>query len=168
MLQEIIRDETDTQHGRYLTFYLGEEVFGIEIRYVTEIVGIQEISVLPESPDYVKGVINLRGKIIPVTDMRLRINKKEVPYTDRTCIIVIDILDTKAGLIVDQVEEVAVIADDSIVAPPDFHTGCQNRFIGGIGKDGDNIRLLLDCEKLFKADEIESLQAIKEETCSKI
>jgi purine-binding chemotaxis protein CheW len=161
MLQEITINETDTQHGKFLTFSLGKEVFGIEILYVTGIVGIQKVTDLPESPDYVKGIINLRGKIIPVIDMRLRFRKKAVPYTDRTCIIVIDILDMTVGLIVDQVDEVITIPDESIVPPPEFRTGFKNRYIKGIGKVGDDIRLLLDCERLFRDEEIETLNQIK-------
>ena len=162
MLEEVNLDEADTQHGKFLTFLLEKEAFGIEIRYVTEIVGIQKINDLPESPDYVKGIINLRGKVIPVIDMRLRFKKESASYTDRTCIIVVDIFDMSVGLIVDQVDEVVAISDESIVAPPDFRTGFQNRYIKGIGKAGDNIRLLLDCERLFRNEEIETLNRIKE------
>lgn len=161
MLETVHQDETNAQHGKYLTFLLGKEAFGIEIRYVTEIVGIQEINDLPEAPDYVKGIINLRGKIIPVIDMRLRFKKEAVPYTDRTCIIVIDIMDTAVGLIVDRVVEVVIISDEFIVPPPDFRTGFQNRYIKGIGKSDENIRLLLDCERLFRDEEIETLNQIR-------
>lgn len=104
----------------------------------------------------------MRGKIIPVIDMRLRFRKKSVPYTDRTCIIVIDILDMTVGLIVDQVDEVITIPDESIVPPPEFRTGFKNRYIKGIGKVCDDIRLLLDCERLFRDEEIETLNQIKE------
>ena len=161
-LQKITMDETDTQHGKFLAFELGKEAFGIEIRYVTEIVGIQKINNLPESPDYVKGIINLRGKIIPVIDLRLRFRKEAMSYTDRTCIVVIDILDTAIGIIVDCVDEVVTITDESIVPPPNYRTGLQNRYIKGIGKAGDDIRLLLDCERLFRDEEIETLNQIKE------
>lgn len=159
-VRKIDLGETDTQQGKFLTFFLGDEVFGIEIKYVTEIVGLQKINRLPEAPDFVKGIINLRGKIIPVIDMRLRFKKEETAYTDRTCIIVVEINDVTVGLIVDQVEEVANIADESIVPPPDLRMGFQNRFIKGIGKVKDGIRLLLDCERLFKEDEMETINRI--------
>jgi purine-binding chemotaxis protein CheW len=137
-------------------------MFGIEIRFVTEIVGLQKINDIPECPDYVKGIINLRGKIIPVIDMRLKFKKNQVEYDDRTCIIVIDIQKITVGLIVDNVDEVVNIPDASIVPPPSFRTGFQSRYIKGIGKSGDDIRLLLDCELLFADDEIETLNEIKE------
>ena len=90
-------DAEDTQHGRFLTFQLGNEIFGIEISYVTEIIGMQEITAVPEVPAYIKGIINLRGKIIPLIDVRLKFHKEEAPYNDRTCIIVININDVSAG-----------------------------------------------------------------------
>jgi purine-binding chemotaxis protein CheW len=161
MLAEITQDEEDTQHGKYLTFALGTEVFGIEIRFVTEIVGLQKISDIPESPDYVKGIINLRGEIIPVIDMRLKFKKSSAEYTDRTCIIVINIEKITVGLIVDNVDEVVTIPDTSIVPPPSYRTGFQNRYIKGIGKSGEDIRLLLDCERLFIDEEIQTLNQIK-------
>lgn len=161
MLKEICRDEADTQHGRFLTFYLGKEVFGIEISYVTQIIGLQKIDRLPDSPDYVKGIINFRGKIIPVIDMCLRLKEKSKPYTDRTCIIVTDIMDAAVGFIVDMVDEVVTIADESIVPPPRLGTGFHSGFIKGIGRDGDSIRLLLDCKQLFHAEEIETFKKIE-------
>lgn len=143
-------DALDAQRGKYLTFVIGKETFGIEIRYVTEIVGMQQICTLPDTPAYVKGIVNLRGKIIPVIDMRLRFGKEEAPYTDRTCIVVVDLPGVTAGLIVDCVEEVASIPDESISAPPDTRSGFQSRFLRGIGKTDDGVRLLLDCERIFQ------------------
>ena len=164
MLEEVDLTEEDTQHGKFLTFMLGEEVFGIEIRYVTEIIGIQKINELPETPDFAKGIINLRGEVVPVIDMRLRLKKEATDYTGRTCIIVIDILDMPVGLIVDRVNEVATIPDSSIVPPPDYRTGFQNRYIKGIGKINEEIRLLLDCERLFKSEELQSLNEMAKES----
>jgi purine-binding chemotaxis protein CheW len=150
--------EEDTQKGKFLTFALGNEVYGIEIRYVTEIIGIQLITEVPEVPDYVKGIINLRGKIIPVIDVRLKFRKEAMEYDDRTCIIVIDIRNMSVGLIVDHVSEVLVIPDEGIVPPPDAKTGFNNRYIKGIGKVGGDIKLLLECEKLLTDEEVESLE----------
>lgn len=161
-IEEAIETKDDTQHGRYLTFKLENEVFGIEIGFVTEIVGLQKINDIPESPDYVRGIINLRGEIIPVIDMRLKFKKSLSEYTDRTCIIVIGINNFTVGLIVDNVDEVISIPDKSIVPPPSYRTGFQNKHIKGIGKTEDGIRLLLDCDKLFAEDEIQTINQIKE------
>ena len=151
---------SDTQHDRYLTFLLDKEAFGIEISYVTEIVGLQKISPLPESSVYVKGIVNLRGSIIPVIDMHLRLKKGEVPYTDRTCIIVVRISEILVGLIVDSVDEVLLIDGQNIVPPPDSRFGYQRKYIKGIGKSGEKIHLLLDCEMMFKDEELESFNQI--------
>jgi purine-binding chemotaxis protein CheW len=145
----IISDDEDTMLGKYLTFQLGTEIFGIAIKFVTEIIGIQSITFVPEVPKFVKGIINLRGKIIPVIDMRLKFNKPSVDYDDRTCIIVIDFNETSIGLIVDCVSEVLNIGDDKIVPPPSYKAGVQNKYIKGIGKVGDTIKLLIDCEKII-------------------
>ncbi len=149
--------EEDTLKGRYLTFLLGNESYGIEVRYVTEIIGLQAITEIPELPEYVRGIINLRGKIIPVMDVRLRFKKEPKDYNDRTCVIVVDINDISIGLIVDTVSEVITILEDDIVEPPEMNTGFSNRYIKNIGKYGDEVKLLLDCEKLLTADELESL-----------
>jgi purine-binding chemotaxis protein CheW len=150
--------EEDTQHGRYLTFELGSEAFGLEISHVTEIVGMQPITPIPESQAYVKGVINLRGKIIPVIDVRLRFGRECAEYDDRTCIIVVDILGTSVGLIVDCVAEVITIDDANIVPPPDYRSGVNTRYIKAIGKVGCDVKLLLDCEKLFRDEELAALE----------
>jgi purine-binding chemotaxis protein CheW len=153
-------EQEDTQLGRFLTFTLGEEDFGIEIRFVTEIIGMQSISSLPEVPDYIRGIVNLRGKIIPVIDMRLKFQKEAARYTDRTCIIVIDTGMFSVGLIVDHVTEVMTIEDDQIVPPPDMRTGIQNRYLKGIGKADGHVKLLLDCEMLFAENEVKNITSI--------
>lgn len=153
MIQQTMMEE-DTQKGKFLTFPLGREVYGIEIRYVTEIIGIQPITEVPEMPDYVMGIINLRGKIIPVMDVRLRFKKEPKDYNDRTCVIVVEIHDNSIGLIVDGVSEVTNIAEEEIVPPPQIHGEVQNHFINGIGKAGTDVKLLLDCEKLLCDGEV--------------
>ncbi|MBU3099470.1 MULTISPECIES: chemotaxis protein CheW [Clostridium] len=155
VLDEIIETAEDTQKGKFLTFYVGKESYGIEIKFVTEIIGIQEITEVPELPNYVKGIINLRGKIIPVVDVRLRFKKEPKEYNDRTCIIVIDIKGISVGLIVDNVSEVINIEDSNIVPPPDIKTSFNNQYIRGIGKVEDEVKLILDCDKLLNDDEIE-------------
>jgi purine-binding chemotaxis protein CheW len=159
-IKEEMEEEEDTLKGRFLTFSLESQVFGIEIKYVTEIIGIQPITEMPEVPAYVKGIINLRGKIIPVIDVRLKFQKEPVEYNDRTCIVVVDIENISVGLIVDNVAEVMTIGDENIVPPPDYKIGFQNRYIKGIGKVGTDVKLLLDCNRLLGEDEIEDLNQI--------
>lgn len=157
IVENTIEMEEDTQKDRYLTFSLGNENYGIEIKYVIEIIGIQSITEIPELPEYVKGIINLRGKIIPVLDVRLRFKKKPKDYNDRTCVIVVDIKDVSVGLIVDRVAEVITISEDDIVEPPQMNQGFNNRYIKKIGKIGSEVKLLLDCEKLLSENELEDL-----------
>ncbi|GAE87691.1 chemotaxis protein CheW [Acetivibrio straminisolvens] len=156
-LENVLEYEEDTQKGKYLTFLIGKEVYGIEIKYVTEIIGIQQITEVPELPEYIKGIINLRGKIIPVLDVRLRFKKEPMEYNDRTCIVVVDINDVSVGLIVDSVAEVISIPEENIVPPPEANTGFSNRYIKEIGKVGDEVKLLLDCNKLLNDEECENL-----------
>lgn len=160
-MADIVKDyldiEEDTQKGRYLTFSLDKESYGIEIKYVTEIIGIQAITTIPEIPQYVKGIINLRGKIIPVMDVRLRFKKEPKDYNDRTCVIVVDIKDLSIGLIVDNVSEVLTINEQDIVDPPQMNKGLHNRYIKKIGKVGNDVKLLLDCDMLLTEEELEDL-----------
>lgn len=146
----------DTQKGKFLTFSLGTEFYGIEIKYVTEIVGLQAITEIPEMPEYIKGIINLRGKIIPLMDVRLRFKKPFREYDDRTCIVVIDIREIPIGLIVDSVSEVISIPDEEIVAPPNVYKD-GNKYIKGIGKVENDVKLLLDSDKLLNDVEVEDL-----------
>jgi len=157
VFEDNVELEEDTQKGRYLTFLIGKETYGIEIRFVTEIIGIQAITEIPELPEYIKGIINLRGKIIPVMDIRLRFKKEPREYNDRTCVIVVDISDVSIGLIVDSVAEVLAISDEDVVEPPQMNKGFNNRYIKNIGKAGNDVKLLLDCEKLLTEDELTSL-----------
>lgn len=161
MTQEFLEQEEDTQKGKFLTFLLGNEFYGIEIRYVTEIIGIQAITGVPELPEYVKGIINLRGKIIPVIDVRLRFKKPFREYNDRTCVIVVDIKDASVGLIVDSVSEVLSIPDGDIVSPPEVSKGFSNRYIKGIGKVGSEVKLVLDCDKLLSDNELDAFDVIR-------
>ncbi len=148
--------EEDTQKGKFLTFSIGEEFYGIDIMFVTEIVGIQPITVIPELPDYIKGIINLRGKIIPVMDARLKFKKPEREYNDRTCIIVIDVSELSIGVIVDAVSEVLTITDENIVPPPSLN-GVGRKYIKGVGKCGEKVTLLIDCDKLLNDNELAEL-----------
>jgi purine-binding chemotaxis protein CheW len=157
---DFAEQEEDTLKGKYLIFSMGDELYGIEIRYITEIIVIQPITVVPEMPQYIKGITNLRGKIIPVMDARLRFKKEVREYDDRTCIIVLDSNDISTGLIVDSVSEVIAIADEDIASPPDINHG-GIKYIKGIGKTDGKVELLLDCNKLLSDDEVELLSSVK-------
>jgi purine-binding chemotaxis protein CheW len=157
---DFAEQEEDTLKGKYLIFSMGDELYGIEIRYITEIIVIQPITVVPEMPQYIKGITNLRGKIIPVMDARLRFKKEVREYDDRTCIIVLDSNDISTGLIVDSVSEVIAIADEDIAPPPDINHG-GIKYIKGIGKTDGKVELLLDCNKLLSDDEVELLSSVK-------
>jgi purine-binding chemotaxis protein CheW len=157
LVESTIEMEEDTQKNRFLTFSLGRESYGIDIKYVIEIIGIQSITTIPELPEYVKGIINLRGKIIPVIDVRLRFKKEANEYNDRTCVIVVDINHISVGLIVDSVAEVITISEEDMVDPPQMNSGLNNRYIKKIGKIGSEVKLLLDCEKLLTEDVLDDL-----------
>lgn len=145
----------DTQKDKYLTFLIDKEVFGLDIKNVTEIIGIQIITEVPDTPNFIRGIINLRGKIIPVMDVRLRFKKQFLEYSDRTCIIVINIWEVTVGLIVDSVAEVVDIPEENIENPPKIKNH-HNRYIRAVGKIGQEVTLLLDCEKLLE-EELEML-----------
>lgn len=148
--------EFDTQKDKYVTFQSGNEYFGLKIEYVNEIIVFQEITEIPESPEYVKGLINLRGKIIPVVDVRLRFHQEPVLYTDRTCIIVISFDQMVVGLIVEKIAEVVEIPAENILPAPTIGKNDQGktRFVSGIGKVGNEVKLLLDPLRLLADEDI--------------
>ncbi|AOY78207.1 chemotaxis protein CheW [Clostridium formicaceticum] len=158
LAQEIA--EEDTQKDKFLTFSLGNEFYGIDIKYVIEIIGIQLITEIPQLPEYIKGIINLRGKIIPVMDVRLRFKKPFREYNDRTCIIVIDVKDISVGMIVDTVSEVLSISEENILQPPQLN-GESNKYIRAIGKVDSEVKLILDCDELLSNEETENLASIQ-------
>jgi purine-binding chemotaxis protein CheW len=158
-LQEIFDEDLydeNTMDGKFLTFHLAAEDYGIAIRYVTEIIGIQKITEVPDMPDFVKGVINLRGRVIPVMDVRTRFCMPARGYDDRTCIIVVNIDEKAIGLVVDKVNEVADIPDSNIEPPPNGGRKSSN-YIFGIGKIEDEVKILLDITKLLYETDIENL-----------
>lgn len=150
-----INEIVDTQKDKYLTFAIEAEQYALEIQYVVDIIGIQEITDVPDQPEYVKGVINLRGKIIPVMDIRKRFKKEEREYDDRTCIIVVDMNRISVGIVVDTVLEVAYISDEVISPPPKFNSDYHNKYIAGIGMNNEDVIIVLDCSKLLNEDDIE-------------
>jgi purine-binding chemotaxis protein CheW len=149
-----IFDDMETEKNKYLIFSVDSESYGIQIFYITEIIKVIGITKVPDQPNYVKGIINLRGTIIPVIDARLRFGKAEREYDDRTCIIVINIEELSFGLIVDHVHEVANIQEGDIAVPPAMNNlnNQTSGFIEGIGKGLDNTWLLIDCEKLLNSE----------------
>lgn len=149
--------EIDEMKGKYLTFWTDGQLFAIPIVNVVQIIQMQEITPIPEFPMYAKGVINLRGTVIPVIDLRLRMGKMEMEYTAHTCIIVMSIHDQLAGLIVDRVNEVIPIDDEAIAPPPELGDSISSRFLQGVGKTEDSITLLLSVEKLVGEDLYSSL-----------
>ena len=160
LLNKIDGLEEDTQKDKYLIFSIGNQSYGIDIEYVIEIIGIEPITEVPELPDYVKGVINLRGKIIPVMDVRLKFKKEPKEYDDRTCIIVVEISNISIGLIIDRVLDVVNIDEKNISPQPKTNSNKDNtnKYIKGIGKVQKEVKLLIDCYKLLEEDEIEELK----------
>ncbi len=147
---ELLDDlDDDDQRDKYLTFQIGEEEYGVGISFVTEINGVQPITELPDVADFIKGVINLRGNIVPVIDVRTRFGMPEREYDDRTCIIRVHYNDISVGLIVDQVAEVLNIKEDHIQAPPRVTSGGGNQFIQGLGRVDESVKILLDIDKLL-------------------
>lgn len=160
LLNEIDVVEEDTQKDKYLIFSIGKQSYGIDIEYVIEIIGIEPITEVPELPDYIKGVINLRGKIIPVMDVRLKFKKEAKEYDDRTCIIVVEISNISIGLIIDRVLDVVNIEEKNISPQPKTSSNKDNanKYIKGIGKVQNEVRLLIDCYRLLEEEEIEELK----------
>lgn len=144
----------DTQKGKYLSFHLADEDYGIEIRFVTEIIGIQSITDVPDMPSYIKGVINLRGNVIPVMDVRARFNLPTKEYEERTCIVVVNVDDKTVGLVVDKVNEVIDIPEGNIEPPP--RTKCETgNYIQGMGKIENEVKILLDVNRLLYCEAFE-------------
>jgi purine-binding chemotaxis protein CheW len=152
--------DEDTLKNRFLTFLIDKETFGIEIRYVMEIIGIQAITEMPEMPDYIKGIINLRGRIIPVMDVRLRFRKNPRDYDDRTCVIVTDFDGVWVGLVVDSVSEVLTIDEADISERPNIASGDSRGYVRNIGKKDGHVILLLDCGRLLSGEELDGLGMI--------
>ncbi|UCE59303.1 MAG: purine-binding chemotaxis protein CheW [Phycisphaerales bacterium] len=141
------------EEGKHLTFKLADEEYGVEILKVREIIGVMDITAVPKMPVYMKGVINLRGKVIPVVDLRLKFNLNEIEHTEQTCVIVVDV-GKEVGIIVDTVSEVLDIAADHIDPPPQMGASVDTTFIVGMGKVGDDVKILLDIDKVLTTDEL--------------
>lgn len=147
----VSEDVLDDLSGRFLTFYIDNTFYGIELLHIIEIISVQPITSVPGLPNYFKGIINLRGKVVPVIDVRLKFNQPERAYDDKTCIIVITIHDMQVGLIVDSVAEVVTVGNDERNGPPDLGKNGE-RYLSSIAKVGDKVILNIDCEKFFQSD----------------
>jgi purine-binding chemotaxis protein CheW len=152
--------------GKYLTFALAREEYGIEILKVREIIGMMDITSVPRTPACVRGVINLRGQVIPVVDLRTKFAMPVVEKTDETCIIVVEIqyTDRKVcmGVIVDRVSEVLDVASDSVEDPPAFGSAVDTAFILGLGKVGSTVKILLDIDRVLTTPEIDAASSAAE------
>ncbi len=144
--------------GKYLTFELGAEIYGLEILKVQEIMGMMGVTQVPRTPDFVRGVINLRGKVIPVMDLRLKFCMEKIEDTERTCIIVVQVDSEDSqitmGIIVDEVSEVLDISTEQIEPPPSFGTQVETDFIMGMGKIEEHVVILLDVDKVLSSGEV--------------
>lgn len=147
-IEHALQEREDTQKDLFLTFRLGNEDFGMEIFHVIEIVGIQKITEVPDMPNYLKGVVNLRGSVIPVMDVRLRFGMEERPYDDRTCLIVVRVDENTTGMVVDRVNEVSEIPPSQIEPPPQAGND-SGYYIKGMGKIGDSVKILLNMKEFF-------------------
>ena len=151
-----------SREGKYLTFSLAKEEYGIGILKVKEIIGIMPITAVPRVPLFVKGVINLRGKVIPIVDLRLKFGMSEAEHTDKTCIIVVDVNGAKAGIrmgiVVDSVSEVLNIKGGEIEEAPSLGHNLETEYILGMAKVDDGIKILLDIDRVLSRDEKESLE----------
>jgi purine-binding chemotaxis protein CheW len=144
---------TSTPGGKYLTFSLDSEEYGLEILKVREIIGIMDITSIPQMPAFVKGVVNLRGKVIPVIDLRLKFGLASTAYTEQTCIVVVDV-GSLVGIIVDTVQEVLDIDASQIDPPPPLGASVDTTFIMGMGKVKDDVKILLDIDKVLHSAEL--------------
>lgn len=151
----------ESRGGKYLTFSLASEEFGIPILKVKEIIGMMPVTSVPQVPTFVKGVINLRGKVIPVIDLRLKFGLEEIDYTERTCIIVVEIASEAGtlptGVIVDSVSEVIAIKEQDIEDTPEFGTALDTASILGMAKKDNEIKILLDIDAVVSTIEIDSI-----------
>ncbi|WP_396213470.1 chemotaxis protein CheW [Gemmatimonas sp.] len=144
--------------GKYLTFFLAGEEYGLEILKVSEIIGLQPITRVPRMPEFVRGVINLRGKVIPITDLRMKFGM-DAEDSEDSCIIVVQMRGIQTGIVVDRVSEVVAIVEADIEDAPSFGAGIRTEFLLGIGKTGGRVKLLLDIDKVLATNEIAALQA---------
>jgi purine-binding chemotaxis protein CheW len=162
--REVVATKTDERAGKYLAFLLGREEFAIQVLKVREIMGIQDITAVPQTPAYVKGVINLRGKVVSVVDLRLKFGLPEVEYTQRTCIIVVQVrlesVQLLMGIVVDGVSEVLNLAAGDIENTPDFGGGVVTPYLLGMAKSKGKVKILLDIDQVLSSQELVGLESV--------
>jgi purine-binding chemotaxis protein CheW len=155
---------TESLAGKYLTFKLAKEEYGIGILKIREIIGMMPITAIPQAPPFVKGIINLRGKVIPVTDLRVKFGLEELDHSNRTCIIVVEVKcnsrPVTMGLVVDAVSEVANIKGDHIEPTPSFGTRLQTDYIRGMAKMDGAVKILLDIDCVLTTDELDQVTEV--------
>ncbi len=159
MTEQNVESKVD-RGGKYLTFTLGEEEYGLEILKVREIIGAMDVTAVPRTPNFIKGVINLRGMVIPVMDLRLKFGMPEAERTEETCIIVVTVGNVDMGIVVDKVQEVLDIATSDIEDAPEFGSEVNTEYILGMGKAESRVTILLDIGKVVSREDRESLEAI--------
>lgn len=143
------KSEFNSNGGQILLYYIGDVLYGVEIQYITEIISVSPITVVPRVPSFIKGVINIRGKVIPVISVRAKINEPEIPYDDKTCIIIVDINDLTVGLIVDSVREISTVLPTDTCTAPDYKQQNEDQYVKSIIDSGGEIKQLLDVHKLI-------------------
>lgn len=149
--------------GRYLTFLLGEEQYGVSVQQVSEIVEYSHVTPVPGTLEFMRGVINLRGKILPVIDLAMKLSMEPIERTEETCIVLVRANDVEMGLIVDRVHEVATLTAADLDSPPDFGVEVNTKYLLGVSRvDGGKVRMLLDIDKLLSKAEIVQLTASRE------
>lgn len=154
---------SDDLQSKYLTFVIEGQIFGLPVMDVVQIVGQQEVTSIPSFPYYAKGVIHLRGNMIPVIDVRILFQKTASTYHDRICILIVNIYNKRIGLIVDAMDEVINIEDVYIKDPYYFSSECTNRFLAGIAQLKDKVVLILDMDRILDTSEVEQLESISTE-----
>ncbi len=148
-----VSETVGTDSTEMLSFNIGDAIYAIEIKYIKEIIEVEQITLVPKIPDHIKGVINLRGKVVPVISVRKCFDIEEIPYDGRTCIIVLEFEDgEQVGIIVDRVQEVVNVKSADLSKTPDSKNVNANRYIRSIVHTENNIVLLIDCNKLIKDD----------------
>lgn len=160
MTEAIKERPRPSKGGKFLTFFLAGKEYGIEILKVQEIIGVMPITPIPRTPAFTKGVINLRGRIIPVVDLRLKLSMEEAGHTEETCFIVVNVRDLQMGIVVDKVSEVLDIAPENVEEPPPMGEDVNTDYILGIGKAGGKVKLLLDIDKVLSEKDAAGIDAV--------
>ncbi len=162
MAEKTIQNEMKNRAGKYLSFSLGEEDFGIGIIKIKEIIGMMPVTAVPYAPEFVRGVINLRGRVIPVIDLRCKFDMPTVEYTDRTCIIIVEVDGggkmLEMGIVVDSVSEVLNIKGENIEDPPALGAVTKTNYILGMAKLEDSVKILLEIDRLLAGNEIVQIE----------